>query len=95
LRQETQTYADPASFVTLDGREWLGPIDMHARRHEVFERDRHCCVKCGEFLSFEQFEMHHVVSRGKGGDDSLENLQVLCGPLKNGCHRGSKGAKHP
>jgi len=33
------------------------------------------------------FEVHHIKSRGAGGDDVAENLITLCvGPTANDCH---------
>ncbi len=51
-------------------------------RAQVLARDRHRCTTpaCGatRFL-----EVHHVVARGEGGSNSLENLVTLC----SRCHR--------
>ena len=52
------------------------------RRTEVLERDRFRCQSpgCGNsrFL-----EVHHVISRSRGGGNGLDNLITLC----SGCHR--------
>jgi len=51
-------------------------------RRKVLARDKHRCQApgCGRtrFL-----EVHHIVSRNKGGDNQAENLVTLCGS----CHR--------
>jgi len=51
-------------------------------RREVLARDRHRCQAPGcdrtRFL-----EVHHIVSRSRGGDNKPENLITLCGS----CHR--------
>ena len=65
------------------------------RRWLVYERASRRCQKCGIYMTFEQMEMDHVIPRGQGGDDRLSNLQALCGPLQNKCHRGGKNSKHP
>ena len=49
------------------------------RRH-VLERDRWRCQNCG---SSEDLQVHHIQSRGRQGDDTLENLITLSAC----CHR--------
>jgi hypothetical protein len=52
-------------------------------RKAVLERDYYTCIRClktaknGRGLS-----AHHLVPRGDGGEDNLNNLVTLC----NGCH---------
>lgn len=41
----------------------------------VAERDMHKCVNCGsEFAP----EFDHIIPKGKGGEDTFENLRLLC-----------------
>lgn len=94
LRRETGIYVDPRSFIDSWGKEWLYGQDVTNRRLEIYERDGRCCVLCGAFCTFEEFEWDHIIPKSKGGDDSLTNGRVLCGPFKNGCHRGSENSKH-
>lgn len=95
IRHETGEYTHRDSQVHIDGKEYLFGEDKTRRRYEVWERDEHCCVKCGLVLSFEQMELdHRAPNYGGRRHDNLENLQTLCGPYQNGCHRGSKNAKH-
>ena len=51
-------------------------------RRQVLARDKHCCTApgCGRtrFL-----EVHHIVSRQRGGTNQPQNLKTLCGS----CHR--------
>jgi hypothetical protein len=93
-RYKAGIYQDSASYVCLDGREVLSGADVTARRRQVYDRDGGYCVTCGKFLTFEQFEMDHRIKRSELRDDRLENLAVKCGQFGNGCHRGSKFAKH-
>lgn len=53
-------------------------------RQQVINRDR-CCQACG---TEEMLTVDHIVPRRLGGDDNLNNLQVLC----SGCN-GSKGGR--
>ena len=42
---------------------------------QVYKRDGFKCLKCG---SEEDLHMDHVIPESKGGETTLENLQVLC-----------------
>jgi 5-methylcytosine-specific restriction endonuclease McrA len=55
---------------------------------EVFERDHHKCRGCGKDMdwSYEWIDVHHVVHRGKGGSDDLDNLILLCRDCHNNQH---------
>lgn len=95
LRRETGVYRDPRSEVHFDGKEYLAGEDVGRRRMEIWERDQRRCVQCGVYVTWEQMEMDHIAPNFGGRRwDNQENLRTLCGPFQNGCHRGSKNAKH-
>jgi 5-methylcytosine-specific restriction endonuclease McrA len=50
-----------------------------AVRREVFARDGHACILCGDDRVL---HLHHVHTRGAGGAHTADNLVTLC-PL---CH---------
>jgi RNA-directed DNA polymerase len=55
--------------ATLAGRELLTPL---------YERQEGRCVQCGElFAEAEVWQVHHRQWRVYGGDDSLDNLELL------------------
>ena len=56
--------------------------DLHSR---TLERDGHACTRCG--VGDRILQAHHIVPRGVGGPDRLENLVTVCRP----CH----GVMHP
>ena len=51
-----------------------------AVRQEVLRRDGHKCARCDK--SGCRLTMHHIMPRGEGGGDNVENLITLCVP----CH---------
>ena len=84
----TKKYLHPRSFVDVHGGEHLYGSDMTARRHEVYTRDKGRCMLiasplCRGWAGREVGEMHHKITRGKGGTDNADNLIWVCRP----CHR--------
>ena len=49
------------------------------KREDVFARDGHRCVYCGEVFPAEELTVDHVQPRVKGGDRSGGNLVTACG----------------
>ena len=45
---------------------------------------RNYCERCGRVGG--RFEVHHIKSRGAGGDDVAENLINLCIGFESNCH---------
>lgn len=84
-------FCDRRSYVRLDGKRFLFGDDLEQLRRQVFERDGYRCTderdgeRCGRFVTWEGTfagHMHHIIPRGKRGDDSMSNLVTLC----PGCH---------
>lgn len=61
----------------------LSPKKYIELKLKVFERDKYCvlCLK-------EPAELHHVIFRSQGGDDSITNCVMLC----TRCHELAHGA---
>jgi 5-methylcytosine-specific restriction endonuclease McrA len=66
---------------------------LEALRLACVTRDEWRCVKCGEPVTDRvpewaphRYHMAHIVSRGAGGSDVLENVRTLCGC----CHAGER-----
>ena len=60
-----------------------------AMRTMVLFRDDMACVRCGEFVRFPDYSLHHRKAKGMGGDrwaNRLSNLILLCGSGTTGCH---------
>nr|MBF0682533.1 HNH endonuclease [Pseudomonas sp.] len=61
---------------------------LQATRLRIWSRDPHCAM-CRKLVEYPAgFELDHRVPLFKGGEDSDENMQVLCAP----CH-GKKTEK--
>ena len=54
-----------------------GP-DMAMLRRRCFDRDGWRCTVCNERVSWTSGHMAHIVSRGRGGPDTLENVKTKC-----------------
>jgi 5-methylcytosine-specific restriction endonuclease McrA len=64
------------------------PKDWENRKIEVSRRSNSRCNSCGVSISFlRKAHLHHIKPLSKGGDNSLENLELLCAD----CHMD----KHP
>ena len=46
------------------------------------------CQKCGRTIGL---EVHHIKPQSEGGNDEIENLQVLCGICHNEIHKYNRG----
>jgi HNH endonuclease len=44
------------------------------------------CVRCGAVVPRDEDSVHHRIPRGRGGENTAENLLLLCGSGTTGCH---------
>ena len=58
-----------------------GPA-LAALRRARFTMDRWKCVECGRPVSWASGHLAHVVGRGAGGSDTMENTRTKC----DDCH---------
>lgn len=63
-----------------------GPTDE--QREAVLARAHFRCERCGTYLAFQAYSIHHRLPRGRGGLNELSNLVLLCGSATTpgGCH---------
>jgi 5-methylcytosine-specific restriction endonuclease McrA len=47
-------------------------------RRQIFQRQEGVCINCPEMITWNSMHMHEKISRGDGGDISLENSEGLC-----------------
>jgi hypothetical protein len=58
-------------------------------RLKVYDRDAHCCVRCGRPARGElgvDYSLQHRAKRSGGVDNRPCNLILLCGSGTTGCH---------
>ena len=59
------------------------------KRDEVFTRDGHRCVYCGNVYAAEELSVDHVQPKMRGGDGSLGNVVTAC----RGCNTAKGGQR--
>jgi len=57
------------------------------QRLEIWQRANGCCEKCSAKLKVGEGEFDHRIAQGYGGENTVENGQLLC----RVCHRGKTG----
>ena len=55
------------------------PIPYRQNKHVIFGQQEGRCNGCRSAFEFRHFEVDHVIPRDSGGQDHIENLQLLCG----------------
>jgi site-specific DNA-methyltransferase (adenine-specific) len=68
----------------------LPPYRSHAKA--LYGEQGGDCAGCGEHFAPRHLEVDHIIARGKGGTDHLDNLQLLCAS----CNRikGNRGMEY-
>lgn len=54
------------------------------QRLEIWQRAKGCCEKCRAKLKVGEGEFDHRIAQGYGGENTVENGQLLC----RTCHKG-------
>ena len=66
----------------------LNQKEYHELRRQKWLQARLHCEICHAWTSLETGHFHHIVSRGAGGDDTIENGLWLCAKCHDKKHRG-------
>lgn len=77
------------SKVARDGTLVLRGADWDAQKKAVYVRDKGQCQYCHAIpdSDYDVLDVHHLLPRGKGGGDEMENLVLA--------HRHCHEAQHP
>jgi hypothetical protein len=57
------------------------------KKKEIYERDDHCCQRCGSEEHPYNLQTHHITPKAAGGGDDTENLVTLCETCHERLHR--------
>ena len=70
----------------------LPPYNSPANKRKLYGEQEGHCAGCDTHFQARNLEVDHIIARGKGGTDHIENLQLLCGS----CNRikGDRGMEY-
>lgn len=70
----------------------MPPYNSPSNKKYLYGEQGGDCAGCGTHFAMQHLEIDHIISRGKGGTDHIENLQLLCGS----CNRikGDRGMEY-
>lgn len=61
-------------------------------RRQVFSRQEGVCLRCPNIILWTSGHLHELITRGQGGEISLDNCEMLCAD----CHlNGAHGDRKP
>ena len=95
MRDELGLFYQGAHRTDIPHRTDLGKIPAYnspANRRRLYGEQEGDCAGYRTHFEARNLEVDHIISRGKGGTDHIENLQLLCGS----CNRikGDRGMEY-
>ena len=95
MRDELGLFYDGAHRIDIPRRTDLGklpPYNSPANKRQLYGEQEGHCAGCDTHFETRHLEVDHIIARGKGGTDHIENLQLLCGS----CNRikGDRGMEY-
>ena len=57
----------------------LPPYNSRGNKTKLYGEQAGDCAGCATHFEMRNLEVDHIIARGKGGTDHIENLQLLCG----------------
>lgn len=55
------------------------PLKKKEIKHILYGKQEGRCIGCKTLFHYVNLSIDHIVPQAKGGDDTIENLQLLCG----------------
>ena len=95
MREELGLFYTGAHRTDIPKRTDLGNIPAYnspANRRTLYGNQEGNCAGCNTHFEARHLEVDHIISKGKGGTDHIDNLQLLCGS----CNRikGDRGMEY-
>jgi len=79
-----------SSIIAIKGRSKHGALVPPLSNRELFQRDAHLCMYCGQQFSASALTCDHLQPLSRGGIDTWSNVVTACRPCNH-----SKGARTP
>ncbi len=95
MRDELGLFYDGAHRTDIPKRTDLGkipPYNSPANRRQLYGEQEGNCVGCNSHFEARHLEVDHIIARGKGGANHIENLQLLCGSCNQ--IKGDRGMEY-
>ena len=95
MEKELGLFYDGAHRTDILRRTDLGKLPRYnsaANKRQLYGEQEGHCAGCKTHFEARNLEVDHIIARGKGGTDHIENLQLLCG----NCNRikGDRGMEY-
>ena len=93
MRDELGMFYQGAHRTDIPKRTDLGKLPPYrSHKSTLYGQQEGFCAGCATHFEARHLEVDHIISRGKGGTDHIENLQLLCGS----CNRikGDRGMEY-
>ena len=93
LRDDLGLFGISNPLTAIPRRTDLGNLP-HYRTHKntLYGEQAGNCAGCATHFEIRHLEVDHIIAKGRGGTDHIENLQLLCGS----CNRikGDRGMEY-
>ena len=67
----------------------LSRKEYHDLRVLIYSAQMESCDSCNRWCEMDQFQLHHIKTRGAGGGDEMSNLVGLCWQCHRKTHDGN------
>ncbi len=82
-----------AHRTDIPQRSDLGELPHYrTHKHTLFGRQEGLCAGCRTLFPFRNLTVDHVVAQSRGGNDHIDNLQLLCGACNSSKGTGTQEA---